>query len=596
MAKNYAKPTLSQKWRKLATWKKAGVIALSLLLLAAIVFGIVWSTLDHSFRYDKEDLSSYIGAVAPDDCKDLPLTIKTDVTNEKIWADIQTTLTAKPLVDTIRRTDIAIAKDDILSLYYRVCPVVVTPASGETPERREEKAAVQSSTLYADEAKAALVRVGTSTLHSDLDAALLTLLPNASGSITRRADGAAVETNDYLVLTLKGTYKKNGADTVYLDLKELYLKGDDKIVADTTINASLREQIAGKTVGTDLSFTLRLVPKAGEAETEVTFTGKINAAISVTEAVKEIKLTKELSYTGSDGKTAVLAKDSYVNFYYVINYSLRLDEATVRELDASDESYSMTAGLSGDELFAADYLKHVQKKLNDAYVANLKKTENADQYHSILIDALWEEICKANTPKAAAYPAGTVEKYVKVAMTNFEYEYYTGSSADTYQKSYATLEEFILISEYGETKNALATLSLAERKEKVKSYIEKDAKEQISRKLVLYTLADNLDITVSKKDMNAKREELTKAYTDSFYQTYDLYRQWKINGFEAYTSAELQTLAKINAEDAVKELTTNYIRELVFFEKTTDAILELRKDANGEYQFITWDKAEETDA
>ena len=46
--------------------KKWLIPAVALLLLGAIVFAIVWSSIDHSYRYDKEDLSSFFDATLLD--------------------------------------------------------------------------------------------------------------------------------------------------------------------------------------------------------------------------------------------------------------------------------------------------------------------------------------------------------------------------------------------------------------------------------------------------------------------------------------------------------------------------------------------------
>ena len=56
--------------------KKIAVIVTASILLAAIVFGIVWACLDHSFRYDREDLTPYIGSINLSDIKNMNLLLE----------------------------------------------------------------------------------------------------------------------------------------------------------------------------------------------------------------------------------------------------------------------------------------------------------------------------------------------------------------------------------------------------------------------------------------------------------------------------------------------------------------------------------------
>ena len=123
---------------------RIAVIATAVLLLAAIVFGIVWSAIDHSYRYDKVELGQFFAnGKNPFDYKTLeglkllPIKMETELTAEKVLDQIETNLKGIPnVVATFGKKDAnlsgTIAFPDIVYMYYEVYRPTETEGNPDT--------------------------------------------------------------------------------------------------------------------------------------------------------------------------------------------------------------------------------------------------------------------------------------------------------------------------------------------------------------------------------------------------------------------------------------------------------------------------------
>ena len=156
---------------------RIAIIATAFLLLAAIVFGIVWTNLDHSFRYDRIDLKPFFkDGKIPDfaDVTTLPLKIETTKTPTEIHTQI-----AKNVATLLKETgsthlktgsDITFGTPDsfrdTVYVYYSIGQV--------TGEGENEKITPLISNLkYADEAAASFVMLGTGDVNEFLETFLV---------------------------------------------------------------------------------------------------------------------------------------------------------------------------------------------------------------------------------------------------------------------------------------------------------------------------------------------------------------------------------------------------------------------------------------
>ena len=86
---------------------KIAIAATAIVLLAAIIFGVIWTSLDRSYRYDQVDLTQfYADGKNPIDfetIKTLPIRLETDVSEEDITKQIGTNLTGLPAFETYKK-------------------------------------------------------------------------------------------------------------------------------------------------------------------------------------------------------------------------------------------------------------------------------------------------------------------------------------------------------------------------------------------------------------------------------------------------------------------------------------------------------------
>ena len=168
-----AKKNVFSPLARLSMPARIAVIATAVLLLAAIVFGIVWSMIDHSYRYDRVDLAQFFAdGKNPFDyktlegLKKLPIKMETELTADKVNDQIETNLKGIPNVVATYGKKAAnlssmAAFPDVVYMFYEVyrptetdgnpdtllisnTNYLATPASGATLTRRSSVSAAVS--------------------------------------------------------------------------------------------------------------------------------------------------------------------------------------------------------------------------------------------------------------------------------------------------------------------------------------------------------------------------------------------------------------------------------------------------------------------
>lgn len=592
--------------------KKIAVIVTASVLLAAIVFGIVWACLDHSFRYDKKDLTPYIGSINITDIKNMNLSVETDISDDDVDKEIYTLLTKLDNASHYTKKNVAMKENHAVYMYYELYQYKTEEGSTE-----QKKELIASSTLFNDKDKSYIFRLGAGDFCQFLENKLLdsNFVPEGKegqpslGSISRNdVNNTGYNAGDTLVIKLKGTYTDgNGAQQTFYKEQSVFFQTDRPTENPLAYNASnefienyktgtddnaalvaaLKTALAGKKNGETFSFTIPVyAAKDHTSQTNVTFEGKLESSFSATSYVMSwIKddnnagTPEKFTITNNKGSKVEIDKGSSVEFRFTIEETLSLNMDTVTALAASDNSttsedkgFEIAEGLTAtDEAYAEAFEKYTFERLRDAYIADLKKN---DTYKATILDALWQEIYKKYTEGDGSviigYPEGEIESYYKTALNNYKYEYHSGSSAATLQKTYNSAEEYILVKVYGKTSSDVKAMSKAEIESSIKSFIEGDAKKQIARRLVVYSLAQANGITMDRAERKGylqRAEESMVSYYRSTYQAYVNY------GLMEMSKDQIELAAKNAAKESVNALTESYIRDAVYLEKVGELFL-----------------------
>ncbi len=174
-----------------------------------------------------------------------------------------------------------------------------------------------------------------------------------------------------------------------------------------------------------------------------------------------------------------------------------------------------------------DLIKNVAKyesdKTGDALVADFKEFVYNSLYESqrteILTEAstqIWSYIMETD-PKTGEYVRINVKKYPKDAVEeqiNIVYSEYVitynnyAAQDSSFTSYYATVDDFIV-----------AANSLNDQTEDgINAQIKKEAEIRVIEKLIMYYLADRLDVTLSDEEFAEKRQEILEYYA-SYYGT-----------------------------------------------------------------------------
>ncbi len=616
----------SKKQKKTNKWLVGGI---ALLVLAAIVFGIVWSLIDHSFRYDKKDLSSYFDAAVLDieALKALDLEIKTDVDKEAVAAKIEEKIKAlsTKALNTVKVDKIQNAKqndaeafNDLVWMYYEVA--AVKDADGTEPSVIKNLTNLKLATKDG----ATVVRLGTGS-YSSVFEKILMKNSDFSTAFTRITDEDDPYTEGFnLVLTGSATYNDGTKDVEYLKLSDYYYyyapaaapapaaEGEESTThvsdyksattlgktaaADTAFRAAL--DASGKKIGETITFTVTETIDA--VERTITFNLKVTAAVKAEVKEMIVKLDEKVSYKDDESGAKELAKDSYVSFRVIFERIVPLNEATVKELAKADE-YTLDASLAegdadkADERYVTAYKKHVEEDLIKEYVTKIKKagTDGAPaSIDAIVRNALWTKIAEtyAKTESMKDYPAKELKNYCKIELNNYEYDYETSS---TNKKTYATLEDYILRSVFGKSATDIQGWDAEKKESEAYALIEAEGKELIARKIVLFSLADKLGVEADRRERKEAKEEI---YAEEYALYYDMY----FNAFSGSSSSEDEAkstahyYASMYADAARSSLTASYLREYVVLNEVLEALVaDPTAFADAHVTWITEDAAAE---
>ncbi len=608
----------SKKQKKTKKWLVAGI---ALLVLCAIVFGIVWSSIDHSFRYDKKDLSPYFDAsvLDLDTLKSLDLEIKTNVNKASVASKIEEKIKAldAAALDSVKVDKIQNAEksdenvfNDLVWMYYEVASVKDNTGAEPTvigPLTNLKLAAKDGATV---------VRLGTGSYSSVFEKIIMNN-KDFSTAFERITDEDDPFTEGYnLVLTGKATYMNDGGTAVeYAKFTDLYYyyapatapatEGDDgdegtvseyksastlgkTAAADTEFRKAL--DASGKKIGETVTFTIKETIE--QVERDITFSLKVTAAVKAEVKDMIVKLDEKVTYKDAEGVSKELAKDSYVSFRVILERIVPLNETTVKKLAEKDE-YTLDASLAegdaatADERYVTAYKKHVEADLIAEYVASIKKTgENGTpaSIDAIVRNALWTKIAEtyAKADAMKDYPARELKKYCKVELNNHEYDYETSSSN---KKTYETLEDYILRSVFGKSAADIQGWDAEKKETEAYALIEAEGKELIAKKLVLFALADKLDAKADRRERKAAKEEI---YNEEYAMYYNMY----LNAFQGSSSSESEAkstahyYASMYADSALSSLTTSYLREYVTLNEVLAALVA--EPAAFADQHVTW--------
>ncbi len=596
--------------------KKIAVIVTASILLAAIVFGIVWACLDHSFRYDKKDLTPYIGSISVSDIKNMDLSVETDISDDDVDEEIYTLLTKLDNASHYAKTNLPIKENHAVYMYYEVYQYK-TEGTGESATTKKEL--IVSSTAFNAKDNIYHFRIGAGDFSLFLENKILNsaLVPEGKddqlslGSISRNdTNGASYNEGDTLVIKLKGTYtdSSNGTqnfykeNTIFFQSSDRTETGNQPYNADNTIienyktsvddNAALvnalKAALAGKKNGESFSFTLPVyIAKDAAAPTNVTFEGTLESSFRASMFVMSWGvdegtngIDEKMEIKNNKGEKVEIDKDSSVEFRFIVEETLSLNKETVAALAASDNSatsedkgFEIPEGIADtDEAYAEAFEKYTFERLRDAYIATLREN---DTYKATVLDALWKEIYKKYTEGDGSviigYPEKEVESYYKTELNNYKYEYHSSASASTLQKSYSSVEEYILVKVYGKTASDVKAMSKADIETAIESLIKADAKKQIARRLVVYSLAQANGVTMNRDDRKDYLKKAEASLVSYYKSTYEAYINYGL--MEKMSKEQIELAAKNAAKADADALTDSYIRDAVYLEKVGELFL-----------------------
>ena len=622
-------PAGLSKPAKIAIWVAV------VLLVAALAFGIVWTSIDHSYRYDLEDLSVFFkeGAVIDYDGLDaLPITLETSVTRDSYLKKVYTNIKAIDGLDAYKEknADLSGAKlpyPDIVYMYYEIF-------RADEEGNIEDLTPILSNTAYYDSAKAKEVRLGNGDLHTLIEN-YMRYYPEYSTEIIRNEDtGDAIGEGYTLVIELTATYEtettKDGETTTstskYLTLsdynlelgteeeiaakkaeyyvgistfKDMLTEVKDHKVPEAVSTALLEEFAKLEKNGDEFTLVQEIKLTSGSNDvTEVTFKGKVKSNFKAEVKHQTFKLSEQyilndagdgfikndgatdFEYKDSSGTTQKIDRSKQLVLRITVDSVIKLNEALVLELTKENGSFEAptNVGENKDAAYALQYMEYVKKTMIDEAVATIKKDEAT--LAGDVKNALWEEITHvyANNAFITSFPEGEVEKYCEALMEAYDSEFKSSGL------NYANTTEYVLIKIY-EVPN-VSTMTADEQAAKLNEKLTEAAEEALRKEILLFWLADYFDIEITKAAKKAAEKELYDAYYSAYLQLYTSYYS------TVYSSADIARLARQDAEAQVESICTPaYLREYVALTAVQDALV---RDAKN-YPNITWTLSGEAD-
>lgn len=348
------KTAKTSKSARLSKPARIAIIATAILLLAALVFGIVWTNIDHSFRYDRIDLNPFFkDGKIPDfsDITTLPLEIETAKTPTNIRSQIATNI--KTLLSDTGNTHLKTGADitegtpdsfrDTVYLYYSIGQV-----SGEGAN--EKITPLISNLKYADSSAARIVTLGNNSENEFLETFLIRhpKLGRGTGDayipgtrVIRLSDeDADISGNDYYdytrVLDIEVTYKAEDDDETsksYLTMSGFYYQPNE-------MRPENNHYFRGESV--------ILVEEPAENESAKVDSSVKNIDPELIKAISDA--AKSLTVIGdsvtNEGATDERFKIDTTSATYLVTYKVTLKSAFLAE------QYEATIDLDEDEDFA----------------------------------------------------------------------------------------------------------------------------------------------------------------------------------------------------------------------------------------------------
>lgn len=637
---------------KIAIWIAA------IVLVAALAFGIVWTSIDHSYRYDKEDLSVFLKggadvAIDYDGLKSLPITLETTVTRDAWLKKIYTNMTSLEGVDSYKKKDanlsgINLPYPDIAYMYYEI--FVASDAEGTL----EDATPILANTSYYDAAKAKEVRLGNGDLHTLIEN-YMRQFPEYSTTVIRNEDaGDAIVPGYTLVVNLTATYEtttEKDGETVtstskYLTLTDYNIDlGDEAAIAEkknagndgisyyvgTTTFKDIITEVKDHKVPAEVSDALlaefaKLTTNATNAATgdtgkfektidiklgsdnevtTVTFKGEVKANFLAEVKVQTFKLSEQKTLNeAQDGWISGTAvdfeyKDASGTTQKVDRNKYLLLRVTVESVLSLDEQM-VTALTEGKDDFVAP-TEYAEGKKDAAYALEymeyVKKTMQNEAIAKMKEDANIASL--TGSVKDALWKAITDtyanDLYV-VSFPEGEIERYCDALMESYKYDYANSG---LTSTYANVKEYVLIKLFEVSGVSSMTAAEQDAK---------------LDDLLTEKAEEALRKEILlfwlanhygveitradrKNAEDEVYNIYySTYQQLYTSYYSTvYTAADIARLARQDAKAQADAICTPaYLREYVALSEVQD-ILVSQEDAKN-YTNVTWVFSGEGDA
>ena len=631
MANNMSAPVAQKteglsKPAKIAIWIAVGLV------VAALIFGIVWTSIDHSYRYDLEDLSPFFKDGAIIDyagLNSLPITLATDVSRDEWLDQIEKNIKAlsEPVLEGLTKTnaDLSGTKNpyqDIAYIYYSVYQAKNVGTDAE-PKWERDGDPIMSNTAYTAKDPTE-VRIGSGKLHSMIEQHMKDH-PEYKTEVKRITDkGVEIPEGYTRVINLTITYEKPNSSgegtttTKYLTLENynFEIDVDKKGEPDRTEGAGstvyytgistfkdMATQVSGNnveealsndliamikgvtTVGGTFSDTTKTVKLSGSNDaTALKIEGEVVACFLAEEVYQTMDVKEAFKYKDAGGTEQTIAAGNKLILDITLDKVIKLDKATVLALtaDKTDFVAPTTTDADADHDYANEYMQYVKKAMFAESVAKMKTEDNVATLASNVKNALWKEITNiyANDLYIDKFPEGEIERYCEALIDAYEEEFASATGL-----KYANVTEYMLVKVF-EVSN-VSKMTAEEQETTLNEKLRAKAEESIRKQILLFWLGDYYNVEITRADKKAAKEEIYDAYYNTYVSLYTSYYS------TVYSSSDINRLARQDANAQVDALCTDaYLREYVTLTKVQDKLV---KDAKNQ-QNITWTFEGEADS
>lgn len=603
---------------------KIAVIATASVLLAAIVFGIVFTSIDRSYRYDKVDLTQFFKdgriSIDFDGLGTLPIMIATDVSTEDINSQIDKNLQNMSGVDNHKKKEANITTtrffNDTAYMFYEVYRVKEDDTIGDLLTSNTAYFKADSTTHAAAAGGASVVRLGKNDFNALIEKFMLNH-PEFGTKVDRKLDeGTLVSDNPgyTLVLDVKATYTKDDAQKTYISLPNFYYqpatepadnikdyyKGNDTVLTDkSAFDSSVKTPDSALIA--KVNELAAALTKIGEEKTfEGTYTvdGTNAYSTKITVSLKAMFLAEQefavidLDDGDYEDETFTYKADSKdqkitdgkLQLRLTLESVLSLDKETVTVLAKDKEENGeiiyktgftaptaptdpeALAAYNEDNAYAKAYMDYVKADLMKTSRGNIEKEK--ETFLATIKSTLWKEIVEKYSTDAfiTSLPEEEFEKNYEATLA-----YHEATYKQSYTSLYASLEEYILKAVYSERMEEdsvdYTKLSATQQAEKVKAYIEEDLRESMAEKILLFAIAEHYGITVSGAERRAYKRDYRNSLADAYFSYYkQIYASMMSQG-------EIRIMADDQAKSEANSYTKTYYRECVYLRKVQETVV-----------------------